>query len=53
VVGYTAILQAEATDVVVSAHDDVETFRMPMTQVWGRSAVGWKCLVDHAGPRRS
>ena len=53
VVGETAVLQAEVTDVVVSAHDDVETFRMPMTQAWVSSAVGRKCLIGHAGPRRS
>lgn len=52
-VGDTAVLQAEVTDVVMSAHDDVETFQMPMTQVWVRSVGRWKCLVGHAGPRRS
>jgi ketosteroid isomerase-like protein len=52
VVGDTAVLYAEVTD-VVSSGDEVETFRMPMTQVWVRLDGGWKCLAGHAGPRRS
>jgi ketosteroid isomerase-like protein len=52
VVGDTAVLFAEVADVVLSGDDKVETFRMPMTQVWARSASGWKCLAGHAGPRR-
>lgn len=53
VVGDTAVLRAEVTDEVVSAEDDIQTFRMPMTQVWVRAAGSWKCLAGHAGPRRS
>ena len=51
VVGGTAVLYAEVTDVVLSEDDDTETFRMPMTQVWVRTTSGWKCLAGHAGPR--
>lgn len=51
VVGDTAVLQAEVTDVVLVG-DQSETFRMPMTQVWVRSEHGWRCLAGHAGPRR-
>ena len=50
VVGETAVLYAEVTDVVQSG-DGVETFRMPMTQVWVRERDDWKCLSGHAGPR--
>jgi ketosteroid isomerase-like protein len=53
VVGATAVLYAEVTDVVLSEDDESETFRMPMTQVWVRREGGWKCLAGHAGPRRS
>jgi hypothetical protein len=53
VVGDTAVLYAEVTDVVRSATDESETFQMPMTQVWVRVDDGWKCLAGHAGPRRS
>ena len=52
VVGDTAVLYAEVTDVVL-ADDGSETFRMPMTQVWVRQDGGWKCLAGHAGPRRN
>ena len=52
VVGDTAVLHAEVTDVVRSG-DGSETFRMPMTQVWVRQDGDWKCLAGHAGPRRS
>jgi ketosteroid isomerase-like protein len=51
VVGDTAVLRAEVTDVVLSAADASETFRMPMTQVWVRCGGDWKCLAGHAGPR--
>lgn len=34
VVGDTAVLYAEVTDVALSEDDEPETFRMPMTQVW-------------------
>ena len=53
VVGDTAVLYAEVTDVVLSKDDNAETFRMPMTQVWVRLGGRWKCLAGHAGPRRS
>jgi len=52
VVGDTAVLYAEVTDVVL-ADDGSETFRMPMTQVWVRQDGDWKCLAGHAGPRRN
>ena len=53
VVGDTAVLYAEVTDVVLSEDDHAETFRMPMTQVWVRLGGRWTCLAGHAGPRRS
>lgn len=53
VVGDTAVLYAEVTDVVLSENDEPETFRMPMTQVWVRLNDTWKCLSGHAGPRRT
>ena len=52
VVGETAVLYAEVTDVVLSRGDETETFRMPMTQVWVREGGAWRCLAGHAGPRR-
>lgn len=53
VVGDTAVLYAEVTDVVLSEDEETETFRMPMTQVWVRDDRGWTCLAGHAGPRRA
>jgi len=53
IVGDTAVVYAEVSDVVLTAQDDPETFRMPMTQVWVRVGGAWKCLAGHAGPRRS
>ena len=53
VVGDTAVLYAEVTDVVLVENNATETFRMPMTQVWVRLDGSWKCLAGHAGPRRS
>ena len=53
VVGDTAVLYAEVTDVVLSTDHEPETFRMPMTQVWVRLHGGWQCLAGHAGPRLS
>lgn len=52
VVGDTAVLYAQVTDVVVR-DDRPETFHMPMTQVWVRVRGEWKCLAGHAGPRLS
>lgn len=52
VVGDTAVLHAEVTDVVLPGAEP-ETFRMPVTQVWVRSSSGWRCLAGHAGPRLS
>ncbi len=50
VAGDTAVLYAEAID-VVRAHGEVPTtFRMPMTQVWVRHRGDWMCLTGHAGP---
>jgi len=51
VVGDTAVLHAEVTDVVLSDGDEPATSRMPMTQVWVRVAGVWRCLAGHAGPR--
>ena len=51
-VGDTAVLFAEVTDVVLSGDDQAMTFRMPMTQVWVRVVGSWKCLAGHAGPRQ-
>jgi uncharacterized protein (TIGR02246 family) len=53
VVGDTAVLLAEVTDVVMSREEKADTFTMPMTQVWVRVEGRWKCLAGHAGPRRS
>jgi ketosteroid isomerase-like protein len=53
VVGDTAVLHAEVTDVVGSGAREPEEFRMPMTQVWVRGCSGWRCLTGHAGPRLS
>jgi hypothetical protein len=53
VVGATAVLFTEVTDVVLSEGDETETFRMPMTQVWVRLDSSWQCLAGHAGPRRA
>lgn len=53
VVGDTAVLYAEVTDVVLTGDEEPETFRMPMTQVWVRQGGDWKCLAGHAGPRRT
>jgi ketosteroid isomerase-like protein len=53
VVGETAVLYVEVEDVVRSDGDEFEAFRMPVTQVWVRSAGDWKCLAGHAGPRLS
>ena len=52
VVGDAAVLKAEVSDEVVTEDNAIETFRMPMTQVWVRSENRWKCLAGHAGPRR-
>lgn len=41
IVGDTAVLYAEVTDVVHSGDDDSETFRMPMTQLWIRTGDIW------------
>ena len=51
VVGETAVLYAQVSDVVQSSTGGSETFRMPLTQVWVRSNSGWRCLAGHAGPR--
>lgn len=53
VVADTAVLYAEVTDEVQGEEDELEIFRMPMTQVWVRQGDVWKCLGGHAGPRRS
>jgi ketosteroid isomerase-like protein len=53
VVGETAVLYAEVTDVVSSDDGEPHTFRMPMTQVWVSLDGSWRCLAGHAGPRRT
>jgi ketosteroid isomerase-like protein len=53
VVGDTAVLYAEVTDVVVDENGESRTYQMPMTQVWVRQAGQWRCLAGHAGPRRT
>lgn len=50
--GDAAVLRAEVTDMVWTGCE-VETFQMPMTQVWVRQGHGWRCLAGHAGPRRA
>ena len=50
VVGDTAVLRAEVSDVVESSEGAPQTFRMPMTQVWIRTGTSWRCLAGHAGP---
>ena len=52
VVGETAVLFAEVTDVTSAGEGESRSFQMPMTQVWVRVAGGWRCLAGHAGPRR-
>ncbi|HEY2296284.1 MAG TPA: hypothetical protein VGH43_01045 [Jatrophihabitans sp.] len=49
VVGDTAVLHAHVVHVVQSGAG-AQAFRMPMTQVWVREGVGWRCLAGHAGP---
>ncbi|GEP40440.1 hypothetical protein NPS01_41030 [Nocardioides psychrotolerans] len=51
VVGDTAVLRAEVTDVVLDDAGEPATFRMPMTQTWVREGGAWTCLAGHAGPR--
>ncbi len=51
VVGDTAVLRAEVADQVRAGDGDVETFRMPVTQVWVRAGDAWVCLAGHVGPR--
>jgi ketosteroid isomerase-like protein len=51
VVGDTAVLRAEVTDVVLTESGEPETFTMPMTQAWVREEGTWRCLAGHAGPR--
>ena len=53
VVGDTAVVHAQVSDVVLSDAGEPETFRMPVTQVWVRSGDAWRCLAGHAGPRLS
>jgi ketosteroid isomerase-like protein len=53
VVGQTAVLYGEVTDVVSSSEGEQDTFRMPMTQVWVLVDGRWQCLAGHAGPRQA
>lgn len=52
VVGDVAVLRVEVTD-EIATRDGSEHFQMPMTQVWVRHGDGWRCLAEHAGPRRT
>lgn len=52
VVGETAVLLADVTD-EIAVGGALETFHMPMTQVWVRRDGRWRCLAGHAGPRRT
>lgn len=49
VVGEAAVLRTFVIDEIKDA-SGVRLCQMPMTQVWVRSAEGWKCLAGHAGP---
>lgn len=51
VVGDTAVLRCVVADTVDVGGGRPETFVMPMTQTWVRTADGWRCLAGHAGPR--
>ena len=51
VVGDTAVLRCVVVDTVDVGTGQPETFVMPMTQTWARTADGWKCVAGHAGPR--
>jgi ketosteroid isomerase-like protein len=53
VVGDTAVLRAEVTDVVEGDDGEPTTFRMPVTLVWVRVRGDWLCLAGHGGPRRT
>ncbi len=49
VVGDTAVLRCVVDDeVTVAAGRTI--FRMPVTQTWVRTVLGWRCLAGHAGP---
>jgi hypothetical protein len=48
--GDAAVLRAVVTD-EIRRGDEVESFRMPMTQIWVRSGGVWLCAGGHAGPR--
>ena len=50
VVGEAAVLRTLVTD-TIDGDDGPETYRMPMTQFWIRTDLGWQCLAGHAGPR--
>ena len=50
IVGDAAVLRTVVTDTIDRA-DDIETYRMPMTQCRVRADGGWRCLAGHAGPR--
>ena len=48
VVGDAAVIRCVVVDAI--GHP-VETYRMPMTQVWVRVDGDWLCVGGHAGPR--
>jgi hypothetical protein len=50
VVGDAAVLRTVVADTIDRA-GGVETHRMPMTQFWIRTDLGWQCLAGHAGRR--
>lgn len=49
VVGDVAVLRCVVVDDVTTA-DGRMTFRMPVTQTWVHTSLGWQCLAGHAGP---
>lgn len=49
VVGEAAVLRTVVADTIEGDFGTV-THRMPMTQVWVRTDLGWQCLAGHAGP---
>jgi ketosteroid isomerase-like protein len=50
--GDVAILRAVVTDKILRG-GEVESFCMPVTQIWVRTDGVWLCAGGHAGPRLS
>jgi hypothetical protein len=49
VTGNVAVIRAQVID-EVERNDQLETFRMPVTQIWIEQEEAWRCLGGHAGP---